>query len=411
MFCDPTRSLLHLRVVPTTLVLMAAGAAIATYACKPPDVARIVIAPRTDLRVGVGVEFPKPTARAVDADGNSLPVGVTCVSNSANIVIERWSMHVTEPVDAKVVCRSQDVTAEYRVKTVPTYASPSTGYALVKVPPGSFTMGPDDTHGRPAAEGRGHTVTLTRPFLIGATEVTQAQWYQVMQTQPSRPGWEGIQTRGPSFPVHHVNWCDAILFSNALSRMDGLSPAYRVPLGMTPHMPAAGCDHLAPDVRWLPDADGYRLPTEAEWEYAARAGTRDRWSGTDREEDVCRFANTADLAAAEALPDRDASSCDDQSAGPFIVGQYTPNAFAVHDMTGSVWEWTWDVYAPYPAGATSDPTGAEAGSDRVTRGGSWMNAAARGTVAHREELPPGFHFMGLGFRLARSASVRPREAP
>ncbi len=214
------------------------------------------------------------------------------------------------------------------------------------------------TMGSPAAEaGRAddeiqHQVALSDSVIAWPTEVTRAQWAAVGLADPSTHA-------GADLPVHNVTWYDAVAFCNARSAADGLTPAYAV-------------DGLA--VTWDRDADGWRLPTEAEWEWLCRAGTATATPGG---------AVSADQCEPDAVLDAQAWSCANAS-GPQPVGGLAANPLGLRDMLGNVREWCWDWYAPYDAGLQQDPAGPAAGERRVVRGGSWhyygreCRSAARG---------------------------------
>jgi formylglycine-generating enzyme required for sulfatase activity len=240
--------------------------------------------------------------------------------------------------------------------TAPKPADCPAGY--VRIAPGTFAMGsPSGEDGRDDDEIQ-HRVTITRGYCMKATEVTQGEWQAVMGSNPST-----FKNCGANCPVERVTWDDAVGYANALSRREGLPECY------------SGSTFTGLDCR------GYRLPTEAEWEYAARAGTTG--------------------ATYENL---DSVAWYDQNAGVTThpVRQKQPNAWGLYDMLGNVWEWTGDWYAAY-AGLAADPAGAAAGSIRVARGGSWSSNARRARAARRRNDPPGFRYEFLGFRLSRTA--------
>ena len=240
-------------------------------------------------------------------------------------------------------------------------------YELRALPAGSHRMGSDDSEeGRRDNEGPRHKVRLTRGVLMGSTEVTQSLYLGVMGSNPSN-----FTDRASTKPVEEVSWLDAAHFCNALSELEGLQPAYEL-----------GEAEAGDTVRWDPQAGGYRLPTEAEWEYAARAGTSTLYAGSD---DLDLVAWHVDNARRKTHP----------------VGEKQPNAWGLYDMSGNVWEWTWDWKAPYE-GAATDPSGPQEGSHRVLRGGSWIYPARYARVAYRNAYPQDFHNDNLGFRIARN---------
>ncbi|MCK4304631.1 MAG: SUMF1/EgtB/PvdO family nonheme iron enzyme [Candidatus Eisenbacteria sp.] len=255
----------------------------------------------------------------------------------------------------------------------------------------TFTMGsPASELGREAAEVQ-HTVNLTRSFEISATEVHQYLYEVLMDTNPShRPG--------SSRPVDGVTWYEALEFCNRLSARDGREPAYEISAETyDPHGRL-----LYALVSWNLDADGYRLPTEAEWEYACRAGSETSLSNGDVTQEHCEF---------DELLDAVGWYCGnaDLGLGPKTrsIALKEPNAFGLYDMHGNVWEWCWDRYADYSEiPVTIDPTGPEGDEvwpQRVRRGGSWYYYARDCRSASRDAFWPGSPDNTLGFRIARNA--------
>jgi formylglycine-generating enzyme required for sulfatase activity len=225
------------------------------------------------------------------------------------------------------------------------------------IPPGEFVMGsPADELGRDDDETQ-HRVTLTQGFWLGKYEVTQAQWEAVMGRNPSH-------FKGSNLPVEVVSWDD-------ISQPGGfLEKANR---------------QGSPNGR-------FRLPTEAQWEYACRAGT------------TTALNSGKNLTSTEgACPNLDEvgwySQNSDSKTHP--VGQKKANAWGLHDMHGNVWEWCADWYEAYPQGAATDPTGPNNGSYRVFRGGSWYDIASRACCAYRYCYSPSCADFDYGFRLAR----------
>jgi formylglycine-generating enzyme required for sulfatase activity len=227
----------------------------------------------------------------------------------------------------------------------------------VRIAPGTFVMGsPESEEGRFDNESQ-HSVTITRAFCMKATEVTQGEWQAVMGSNPSK-----FANCGANCPVEQVNWDDAVGYANALSRREGLPECYA---GST--FTGLTCT-------------GYRLPTEAEWEYAARAGTT-----------AANYGNIDTVAWYTA----------NSGAATHPVVQKQPSAFGLYDMLGNVWEWTGDHPGEY-ADAVTDPTGPATGSYRVFRGGSWYTAARHARAALRGNDAPGTRDFVLGFRLSRT---------
>ena len=248
----------------------------------------------------------------------------------------------------------------------------------VRVCPGEFVMGsPHEERDRETSETQ-HPVTITRPFLLGSTEVTQGLWAQVMGDHPS---WFNADGGGcpladcDAYPVEQVSWLDAVAFCNALSTAEGLEECYEI----------TG-EHAT--WTWGLQCKGYRLPTEAEWEYAARADTVTAWScGRDAGclEGVAWYA---DNALRRTQP----------------VASKAPNALGLHDVHGNVQEWVWDWFVgEFGEDKERDPLGAPSGSIRGLRGGAWHSPVAELRSAHRGANDPSSRITTAGLRVARTA--------
>ncbi len=226
------------------------------------------------------------------------------------------------------------------------------GMKFVWIQPGTFTMGsPSSESGRNSDE-RQHRVTLTKGFHMQTTEVTQGHWKAVVGTRP----WSGNQyvKEGDDYPAAHVSWDDARAFIQQLSQKTG---------------------------------QAYRLPTEAEWEYACRAGS---------DKAYC-FGNDAGDLGRYAWYDNNADAVGEDHA--HAVAQKLPNTWGLYDMHGNVWEWCQDWKGDYPSGHVTDPTGPTSGANRVLRGGSWDFVAGYCRSAYRAGLNPGYRLRFYGFRL------------
>ncbi|HUU29997.1 MAG TPA: SUMF1/EgtB/PvdO family nonheme iron enzyme [archaeon] len=232
------------------------------------------------------------------------------------------------------------------------------GIKLVAIPGGDFQMGQDGI-ATPV-----HTVTLTT-FQMSITEITQGQYVRVMGSNPS-----GFNTGDDNLPVEQVNWKDAATFCNQLSQAAGLEPCY--------DLSTWRCDFTR---------SGFRLPTEAEWEYACRAGTRTNYYTGDNAADLLRAAWYSDNSGQATHP----------------VGLKERNAWGLYDMHGNVFEWCNDWFDQnyYTVSSRYDPTGPASGSDRVLRGGSWFNNANFCLSAGRQSYSPDYGYNGLGFRIVR----------
>jgi formylglycine-generating enzyme len=264
---------------------------------------------------------------------------------------------------------------------------------IVVIPPGNFSMGsPDSEPGRDEDEGPVHSVTLPRAFGVGKYEVTKAQFARFVQETGFSPGvgcyvWTGEEVendsakdwRNPGFaqtdndPVVCVSWDDAKAYTQWLARKTGKA---------------------------------YRLLTEAEWEYAARAGSHSARPWGDDPGEACRYANVADATAKTGVPGfskYELHACDDGHAYTAPVGSYQPNAFGLYDMIGNAWEWTEDCWNENYAGAPGDGSARTAGDcgRRVLRGGSWINVPGSARSARRYWFTVGDRDGCCGFRVAR----------
>lgn len=224
-----------------------------------------------------------------------------------------------------------------------------TGIEMVLIPPGSFKMG-EVGRGEPV-----HRVKLTKPFYLGRHEVTQALWSAKMGSNPSffvaANGYPGSDAR----PVEQVSWNDITAFGSVT---------------------------------------GLRLPTEAEWEYAYRAGTVTGFHGSP--------AHPGGVNDERHLTKIAWFGINNTPYGTKATGSLAANGFGVHDMAGNVWEWVGDWHGPYAAGDQSDPTGPETGTERVLRGGVWNANSNDCRAATRMAHPPGSRYPFIGFRAARS---------
>ena len=235
---------------------------------------------------------------------------------------------------------------------------------FVRINGGTFTMGsPANEPGHDDDEVQ-HQVTISS-FYMGKYEVTQKEYQEVMGTNPS-------YFKGDNLPVEQVSWYNAIEYCNERSRKEGLTPAYTIN--------GSGNDRT---VTWNRNTNGYRLPTEAEWEYACRAGT------------MTAYNTGASITANTGWYETNSG----YKTHP--VGQKPANAWGLYDMHGNVWEWCWDLYDDYPSGAQTNPVGASSGFYRMMRGGSSYFSAEYVRSAYRVGMNPTYRDDNLGFRILR----------
>lgn len=257
----------------------------------------------------------------------------------------------------------------------------SDGFLLLEG--GTFTMGSPDSERQRNEDEVSHEVTVSA-FYVDPYEVTQRDYETVMGENPS-------YFNGGDLPVENVTWYEAIEYCNRLSESRGLTPVYTVD-GDT--------------VTWDRSADGYRLLTEAEWEYAARAGTTTIFNAGDQiTSDVANFEGSYPYLIEENyVSRRDSSVVTSSYRGTTIaVDSLAPNQFGLYNMYGNVSEWCFDYYGNYDLDNTSDPAGAVSGSLRVNRGGSYIDFAKHLRSAYRSATNPIDTDQNLGFRIARNA--------
>jgi sulfatase modifying factor 1 len=320
-----------------------------------------------------GGEATHPAARLV-LTACLVPLGACYVSQP--LTADGMADTAADPDDVELVAPT-DPDADPEPDALP--ATP--GFVVLAA--GTFTMGsPESETGRGADEAQ-HTVELTRPFEIMAREVTQEQFEALMGYNPS-----SLVSCGGGCPVEMVAWDEAVAYANALSSSADLAECYTCTSGY--YRPS--CE---PSAAWATpyDCPGYRLPTEAEWEYAARAGTTGgTYNGTSM---------TIDCETPNEVLEPIAWFCGNSSSTTHAAAGKLANAWGLSDMLGNVWEWCHDWYGVYPGDAT-DPWGPDDGAGRVVRGGSWFIFARFVRAAQRNGYAPGTSMDVLGFRLARS---------
>lgn len=273
--------------------------------------------------------------------------------------------------------------AEMEAEEITVESTQETSENFVLISGGSFQMGsPEDEAWRLEDEAQ-HTVTVG-DFYMSIYELTQAEYQEIVGENPS-------SFSGDDLPVENVSWLDAVRYCNARSEKEGLTPAYTID-GQT--------------ITWNRSADGYRLPTEAEWEYACRAGT------------VTPFHTESSISAEEAnyyghypyeIEDNYFSQ-ENLTTKPgeyrqttVAVDSFSPNSWGLYNMHGNVGEWVWDYYGAYDAETPENPTGASTGTLRVYRGGGWNDFAKNLRSAYRAALAEDKGSFNIGIRLVRGA--------
>jgi formylglycine-generating enzyme required for sulfatase activity len=335
--------------------------------------------------------------------GDSFAVTVVLISVIASAVVLTFAS-----------CGVKEISAEPRdcgypvVATLPESvpAAPKILEGFVLIPAGSFQMG--DQSNPPVGDDDElpvHTVEVDA-FYMAKYEVTKGLWDKVRKwgvahgyadlTPQEYAGWASASGKADNHPVYEVTWWEVIEWCNARSEMDGLAPCYTVngvvmKSGMT-----------VPAVNW--SASGYRLPTEAEWEKAARGGLVGQnfpW-GNKIIYSKGNFNPHGEKADQTGATDRHPSYVTDDVPYTSPVGSFSPNGYGLYDMAGNVSEWCWDWWVGYSKGLQTNTNNPASGWKRGFRGGSWDDVAAKNRVAYRYMTDPDCSQIHIGFRVARS---------
>jgi formylglycine-generating enzyme required for sulfatase activity len=275
-----------------------------------------------------------------------------------------------------------------------------TGFALI--PQGAFTMG-DSLDGLSDAPTR--TVTLDA-FYMGKYEVTKAEWDEV-RTWGLSNGYTDLAAgsgKASNHPVHSITWYMMVKWCNARSQKEGLTPAYYTNDAQTTIYKTGSVNVTNTQVKW--SASGYRLPTESEWEKAARgglSGKRFPWGDTiSHSQANYRASSSYSYDSSGSVNNYHPTYATGSSPYTSPVGAFAANDYGLYDMAGNVWEWCWDWYGTYASGSQTNPRGSTSGSYRVFRGGCWYYVAFSSRVAYRYYFLPTYPLINFGFRVLRS---------
>lgn len=248
-------------------------------------------------------------------------------------------------------------------KSIPTIKEPILGMEFVHIPSGSFLMGNHEFNDNSKSK---HKVIISKDFWLGRTEVTQAQWQKIMgnkEIHPKKPS--PFRNSNPNYPIVSISYFDVERF---LERLNELSDKYQ-----------------------------FRLPTEAEWEYACRAGTTTPFSYGLYLSDTLANYNAK-------IPSK-YSKTGNYLGHPEPVGRYASNEWGLYDMHGNVWEWVSDWYGLYSKEEVTDPKGPKYGKEKVIRGGSWYFGAENAMSSHRRVHEPKLWGFSIGFRIVCEKQV------
>ncbi|MEC7985368.1 MAG: SUMF1/EgtB/PvdO family nonheme iron enzyme [Myxococcota bacterium] len=347
------------------------------FLAKPDQKEQIFNYPAQERLAGIDVGL-------IDQNGNSLRANIYVDGNyyghtpstiiaplcSKNIHLEYNGRLIQRPLEL----REENVTSIFLSIEAEKYIT-NKDYSAVFIHAGSFSMGCSiaERDNCSSDEFFSQKVEITTPFYMMQTEVTQSLYQRVMKKNPSH-----FQDCGGKCPVERISWYDAVIFSNALSESEGLDACYSI---------------LGEKIIWNRDCNGWRLPTEAEWEYAAKGGKNERYAGSASLDEVAWYNGNSN-----------------RKTHP--VCEKKRNGFGLCDINGNVFEWVWDNYAEdYYGSENKDPSGPETGSQRVNRGGSWLSDVDYSYTSNRYHFSPNYRFHTFGFRLVRSQKMKIAALP
>ena len=324
------------------------------------------------------------------ADGASDYTDEASIASYAAAAVDWASVNnIVVPASAGVFAPKSNATRAHVAAALMNYSRQQTG--ATPVPPvtvndqfvlingGTFQMGSPASEPERSSDETQHSVTVSS-FYMAKTEISQREYQAVMGTNPS-------ETKGDNLPVTNITWYDAIQYCNKLSEAEGLTPCYTVS-GTT--------------VTWDKSANGYRLPTEAEWEYAARANTTTPFSFGD-------YVHNSDANCYNAYGyNNDASGNWVNGSDAYLrrtvaVDQYAANTYGLYNMHGNAAEWVWDWYGAYNTQASTNPTGRSSGNAKIVRGGGWNDHPKHIRSAYRGAHPADVSLYSIGVRPVRNA--------
>jgi formylglycine-generating enzyme required for sulfatase activity len=265
--------------------------------------------------------------------------------------------------------------------------SKSVGMKFTLIQPGTFLMGaPESEYLSDSNEYPQHTVVLTKPYYMGVYEVTQEEFFRVKGFNPST--LKGAKR----LPVETVTWYDAILFCNRLSILDKVDSCYEIL-----NIKTDGIHTIHADVHLRVEKNGYRLPTEAEWEFACRGGTTTPFPFGDNittiQANYDGYTPYFEKEKKEVFRDKSLE-----------VDSLLANRFGLYNIVGNVFEWCWDYYGEYSGIKQTDPVGPSAGNERVRRSGAYTSPAHHMRSSVRHGIPPGVPFFHMGFRVSKNCN-------
>jgi formylglycine-generating enzyme len=345
-------------------------------------------------------------AQNIRATIHAVPAGVELrfhtISDRYYDILASTDLAAWEPVESAIPGNAAEVLRYYPTDGVParffqvlSFTVPA-GFA--RIPAGSFIMG-NSVAGDDMPDAPPHEVALSA-FYMARNLVTKADW-DAVRTWASGNGYNDLAAgsgKAGNHPVQMVSWWDCIKYCNARSQKEGLTPAYTV------NGAVMKTGTSVPSVNW--SANGYRLPTEAEWEKSARGGLSGRrfpWSNTISHTQANYDASGGESYDLSVVKDYHPSYATGVLPYTSPVESFAANGYGLNDMAGNVWQWCWDWRGDYDTESPTDPRGVNSGAFRVIRGGSWNDIAFSCRTAHRNAAIPMNTSNTFGFRVVRSS--------